>query len=180
MAPRKSKVCGHSEFINSCPGCKCKKAKKAAEEVTKLFRADVEKEFVCMKSFPVLNDSARKKAEKERKILNKKLRDLQREYKGPPLFSSPARQAERKRLRKLQQDFNKADARWSKIRQEANIKYLGWSNSKLEKMFKDAKVDLVHLDFAQIELKDSIAETEGTIVKFREYRRTGNRSTANG
>ena len=163
MAPRKSKVCGHSEFINSCPGCKCKKAKKAEEEVTKLFRADVEKEFVFMKSFPVLNDSARKKDENERKILKKKLRDSQREYKGPPLFSGTARQAERKRLGKLRQNFNKADARWSKIRQEANIKYLGWSNSKLEKMFKEAKMDLVHQDFTQIELKDSIAETEGTI-----------------
>ena len=79
------------------------------------------------------------------------------------MFSGTARQAERKRLRKLRQNFNKADARWSKIRQEANIKYLGWSNSKLEKMFKEAKVDLVHQDFTQIELKDSIAETEGTI-----------------
>ena len=73
---------------------------------------------------------------------------------------------------KLRQDFNKIDARWSKIRQVANIKYLGWSNSKLEKMFKEAEVDLVHQDFSQIELKDSIANAEGNIMKFRNYGKT--------
>ena len=138
---------------------------------TQLF---ITKEFVFMKSFPVLNDWAGKKAENERKILKKKSRDSQREYKGPPLISGTARQAERKRLRKLRQNFNKVDARWSKIRQEANIKCLGWSNSKLEKMFKEAEVDLVHQDFSQIELKDSIENAEGNIMKFRDYGKTGN------
>ena len=104
-----------------------------------------------------------KKGWKWKKDFKEKVERLAKRIKGPPLFSGTARQAERKRLGKLRQNFNKADARWSKIRQEANIKYLGWSNSKLEKMFKEAKVDLVHQDFTQIELKDSIAETEGTI-----------------
>ena len=147
-----------------------KMAEKAKEENTESFRAEVEKEFVFLKSFPVLDDWARKKAEIERKILKKKLRDSQREYKGPPLISGTARQAEKERVMKLRQDFNKIDARWSKIRQVANIKYLGWANTKLEKMFKKAKVDLVHEDFNHIKLKESIADAEKNNRKLRNYR----------
>ena len=66
-------------------------AEKAEEEDTESFRAEVEKEFVFLQSFPVLDDRARKKAENERKILKKKLRDSQREYKGPPLILGTAR-----------------------------------------------------------------------------------------
>jgi hypothetical protein len=148
-------------------------AEKAEEENTETFRAEVEKEFVFLKSFPVLDDWARKEAEKEREILKKKLRDLQREYNGPPLISDTAIQAENDRLMKLQKEFNKIAARWSRIRQEANIKYLGWSNPKLENMFKEAKEDLVHEDFNHIELKDSIANAEGNNMKFRNYGKTG-------
>ena len=110
MAPRKSKV------------CMSKMAEKAKEEDTETFRAEVEKEFVFLKSFPVLDDWARKEAEKEREILKKKLRDSQREYKGPPLNSSTARQAERKRLMKLRQNFNKVNARWSKVKAVVSLK----------------------------------------------------------
>ena len=101
------------------------------------------------------------------------MRDSQREYNGPPLISDTAIQAENDRLMKLQKEFNKIAARWSRIRQEANIKYLGWSNSKLEKMFKEAEEDLVHEDFNHIELKDSIANAEGNNMKFRNYGKTG-------
>ena len=95
-------------------------AEKAEEENTESFRAEVEKEFVFLKSFPVLDDWARKEAEKEREILKKKLRDSQREYKGPPLISDTAIQAESERLMNLQKDFNKIAARWSRIRKVAN------------------------------------------------------------
>ena len=75
-----------------------------------------------MKSIPILDDSAREKAEKDRKTLSKKLRASQRAYKGPLLFSDTARQAEKNRKKKLRRDFNKADARWSKVKREANIR----------------------------------------------------------
>ena len=161
MAPRNSKV------------CKSKMAEKAEEEDTESFRAEVEKEFVFMTSFPVYPDWARKRAENGRKILRKMSRDLLREYNGPPLISDSAIQAEKERLLKLRQDFNTIDARWSKIRQVANIKYLGWSNSKLEIMLKEAETDLNYQDSSQIELKDSIANAEGNLVKFRDYGKTG-------
>ena len=180
MAPRKSKVCGHSDFVGSCLDCKQKKAKKAVEDATKLFWADLENEVNFMKSFPILDDSAREKAEKDRKTLNKKMRASQRAYKGPLLFSDTARQAEKNRKKKLRRDFNKADARWSKVKREANIIYFGWSNSKLEKMSQEAKWDILNQDLAQIELKDSIAVAEGNIEKFCENRRTGNGRMGNG
>ena len=133
-----------------------------------------------MKSIPILDDSAREKAEKDRKTLSKKLRASQRAYKGPLLFSDTARQAEKNRKKKLRRDFNKADARWSKVKREANIIYFGWSSSKLEKMSQEAKWDILNQDLAQIELKDSIAVAEGNIEKFCENRRTGNGRMGNG
>ena len=47
-------------------------------------------EFDFMKLFPIMNNSARIKAEKERASLNKMMRDTQREYKGPPLILDTA------------------------------------------------------------------------------------------
>ena len=113
-----------------------------------------------MKSFPIMNDSARIKAEKERASLNKMMRDTQREYKGQPLFSDAAREEENKRQNNLRLEFNRADARWTRIRQYANIKYLAWSNIKIEEMFKDAKLDLVFEDFDQFELKENIEKLQ--------------------
>ena len=81
-------------------------AEKAEEEDTETFRAEVEKEFVFMKSFPVLDDWARKEAEKEREILMKKLRKSKREYNGPPLILESAKKAENDRLDALQKEFN--------------------------------------------------------------------------
>ena len=46
------------------------------------------------------------------------------------------------------------------IRQYANIKYLAWSNIKIEEMFKDAKLDLVFEDFDQFELKENIEKLQ--------------------
>ena len=89
------------------------------------------------------------------------------------MISDTAIQAENDRLMKLQKEFNKIAARWSRIRQEANIKYLGWSNSKLEIMLKEAETDLNYQNSSQIELKDSIANAEGNLVKFRDYVKTG-------
>ena len=126
-----------------------------------------------MQSFPVLDDKARKEAEKEREILMKKLRNLQRKYNGPPLILDTAIQAENDRLIELQNEFNKASARRSRVRKMANIKYLGWANKKLEKMFEKAKVDLVHEDFNHIKLKESIADAEKINRKIRNYGKTG-------
>ena len=164
MAPRQSKV------------CKSKMAEKAEEENTESFRAEVEKEFVFLQSFPVLDDRARKEAEKEREISMKRLRKSQRKYNGPPLILESAKKAENDRLDALQKVFNRASARRSRVRKMANIKYLGWANRKLEKMYEKSKVDLVHEDFNHIKLRESIAEAEENNRKLRnhDHGKTGN------
>ena len=150
----------------------------AKEENTESFQAEVEQELAFLQSFPVsdLDDKARKEAEKEREILIKKLRKSKREYNGPPLISESAKKAENDRLDALQKEFNRASARRSRVRKMANIRYLGWANKKLEKMFEKAKVDLTHEDFYHINLKESIADAEENNRKLRNHvhGKTGN------
>jgi hypothetical protein len=128
-------------------------AEKAEEENTESFRAEVEKEFVFLQSFPVLDDGARKKAEKEREILKKKLRNSQRKYNGPPLILDTAIQAENDRQIELQKEFNKISARWSRIRKVANIKYLGWANTKLEKNVQESQSGFSPRGFQPYQIK---------------------------
>ena len=150
MAPRKFKDRDHTDFKQpTCPACKRKakkaeKARKAAEaaEARKLARErreesrrkfwdDVEMEFEFMKYFPIMDISAREKAEKERAYINKMMRDTERQYKGPLLFSDEVREEERKRQISLRKKFNRADARWSQIREEAELRFYAWANVEL-------------------------------------------------
>ena len=105
-----------------------------------------------------------------------------RVYRGPPLNSYKAKKAENDRLQKLQREFNKTSARWSHIKREANIAYLEWSNNQLEKMSKDADLEIMHQNLKHIKLKDSIAKAEEHIVKHRELNETttGNGSMGSG
>ena len=100
-----------------------------------------------------------------------------RAYKGPLLFSNEARKAEKERQKKLREQFNRASARWSKIKREANYIYQEWSNPILENMSKEADWELFDLDLQQIELRDSIATAMG---KIKNIRRNGETKTGNG
>ena len=182
MAPRKSRNCGHPYFIRTCAGCRHKRIKKAREEASERFRADVESEVDFQKSIPILDDSARQKAEKERETSKQIWRATLKAYHGPPLNSYKAIKAENERQQKLQREFNNISARWSHIKREANITYLEWSNNKLENMSKDADLEIMHHDLRQIKLKDSITKAEGQIKKHRELNETttGNGSMGSG
>ena len=133
-----------------------------------------------MNSYSILDDSAREKAEKDRKIQKKKMRASLRDYKGPPLTSNSARKAENDQQKKFRKDFNKIDARWSKIKREANIIYLGWSNSKLEKMTEDANLEILDQEVAQLELQESINAKAVNIKNFQAKRGTGSGNEGNG
>ena len=169
MAPRKLKDCDR-KAEKAAKAKKAEEARKRTEETSRKFWFEVEMEFDFMKSFPIMNNSARIKAEKERASLNKMMRDMQREYKGQPLFSDAAREEEKKRQHDLRLKFNRADARWTHIRQLANIKYLAWSNEKLKAKLENANLELAHEDGAQFELKDNITEMERNIEKFKKSR----------
>ena len=196
MAQRKIKDCVHTDSnYPACPACKskAKKAEKAkrvaeAEKARKLARErkaesrrkfwdDVDMEIKFMKSFPIMDISAREKAEKERADINKMMRDTERQYKGPLLFSDEVREEERKRQISLRKKFSRADARWSQIIEEAELKFYAWANVELESMIKtkteEAELELANLDMARFELKEKIAEKESILESLRKLRKTG-------
>ena len=196
MAPRKIKDCVHTDSnYPACPACKskAKKAEKAkrvaeAEKARKLARErkaesrrkfwrDVEMEFEFLRSFPIMDTSAREKAEKERTNINKLMRETERLYKGPILSSDEDREEERKRQISLRKKFNREDTRWSLVREEAELKYCAWANVVLESMIKskteDLDLELANLDVACLELQDKIAERENILESLRKLRKTG-------
>ena len=63
-------------------------------------------EFEFLRSFPILDTSAREKAEKERSKTNKFMRETERLYKGPQLSSDEDKEEERKRQVGLRKKFN--------------------------------------------------------------------------
>ena len=105
-----------------------------------------------------------------------------RAYKGPILFSNEAREAEKERLRNLRKQFNRASARRSKIRREAEHHYQAWAHPILENKAKEADCELVELDLQQLDLKDTIALAMEKVKKLREnhVNKTGNGSTGSG
>ena len=157
-------------------------AKKAREETVLQFREEVEAEVDFLKTFPIMDNSARKMAEKVRENQRAEKRAEMRAHKGPILFSKEAKKAEKERLRNLRKQFNRASARRSKIRREAEYLYQAWANPILEDMTKKADCEIIELDLQQLELKDTIALAMEKIKKFREKsdNKTGNGSTGSG
>ena len=116
-------------------------------------------------------------AEKERSKTNKFMRETERLYKGPQLSSEEDIEEERKRQVGLRKKFNRVDARWSLVREEAELKYYAWENVVLESMIKakteDLDLELANLDVACLELQDKIAERENILESLRKLRKTG-------
>ena len=167
MAPRKPRGCNHSTFINTCAGCKYIKTKKARKEASDRFRAEVEVEVNFQKSIPVLDDSARQKAEKAREVSKTIMRAKARAYMGPPLQTRKAIKAEETRQIQLTKEFNKVAARWSRVKQEANIKFLKWSNNELENQMRNAEFDDMETDIKRGNVRESITNV---MAKIKEYK----------
>ena len=190
MAPRKIPNCDHTESRNpACQACKIKVKKAEAEKARKLalerkaesrrkFWSDVDMEFEFLRSFDIMDTSARKKAEKERSKINKFMRDTERLYRGPQLSSEEDIEEKRKRQAGLRKKFNRADARWSLVREEAELKYFTWANVVLESRIKakqeDLDFQLADLDVACLELQDKITEKENILESLRKLRKSGN------
>ena len=103
-----------------------------------------------------------------------------RKYKGPPLISDEAREAEKERLDNLRKQFNRESARWAKVKKEAEISYQKWVNPILMKMSTEADLELFDLVFKQVELRDSIAKVKDKIKKNREIRESNSRNGSTG
>ena len=77
-------------------------------ESERKFWRDVEMEFEFLRSFPILDTSAREKAEKERSNTNKFMRETERLYKGPQLPLTRTR----KKKEKGRLAFEKSSTEW--------------------------------------------------------------------
>ena len=109
---------------------KAVKAKKRAEATKRLekqqrkiqreqarvqFKADVEMELEFLKKYPEADSMERKKAEAERKAVNKLMRKTERQYQGPLPITDEIRAKEKLRLAGLRKKYKSADANWSRI-----------------------------------------------------------------
>ena len=120
------------------------------------FQTEVAIQLEFMKQFPVLDDTERIKEENVRKQERAEKRKEIRRYKGPPIESEEARVAENKRRSDLRLHFNREDARWAKIKAEAEIEYQKWLNPVLKKMASDADKESFDLVCDKVNLKNSI------------------------
>ena len=81
---------------------------------------------------------------------------------GPLIFTDEIREKENQRQIKLRKKFNNADARWTQVREEAELKFFAWANNELEAMLqvKRDDLDMEHaiLDVAYLEVVDKMAE----------------------
>ena len=119
---------------------------------------DAEVDF--LKGFPIMDDLARNKAKKARDKRQKDLRAEIRAYKGPMLFSDEDREAEQKRKDNLRIQFNRASARRSKIRREAEQLYQAWAHPILVNKAKDAEILALKARLAKYESLDTNNNTE--------------------
>ena len=199
MAPRNFRNCDHTETPQpDCPACKRKiqkaeMVKKAAEaeakriiarerkaESRRRFKRDVKLEFEFMRSFgaSTKGEKLRKKAEKQRSAINKMIRDTERKYVGPLIFNDEVREQEKERLENLRKKFKQADARWTLVRKDAELKFYAWANIELEAMLrvKEDDLDMEHaiLDVAYLEVVDKMAEREFLREITKDHHKAGN------
>ena len=199
MAPRNFRNCDHTETPQpDCPACKRKiqkaeMVKKAAEaeakkiiarerkaESRRRFKRDVKLEFEFMRSFgaSTKGEKLRKKAEKQRSAINKMIRDTERKYVGPLVFNDEVREQEKERLENLRKKFKQADARWTLVRKDAELKFYAWANIELEAMLRVKKddLDMEHaiLDVAYLEVVDKMAEREFLREITKDHHKAGN------
>ena len=142
-------------------------AQSRMENVAK-FREEVIAELNFMKQFPILDQTARKEAEKARKDRRSEMRKSLRNNAGPPLLTEEAEEAEKARKNDLRIIFNKESARWAKIKYEAEVLYQKWLNPILTKMSAEADVELFDSICEKVEMKGSIASMKAEIKKTRE------------
>ena len=156
-------------------------AQSRMENVAK-FREEVIAELNFMKQFPILDQTARKEAEKARKDRRSEMRKSLRNNAGPPLLTEEAEEAEKARKNELRIIFNRESARWAKIKYEAEVLYQKWLNPILTKMSADADVELFDSICKKVEMKGSLTNMEAEAKKTRENYKfeTGNGGMESG
>ena len=141
-------------------------AKKLAKEQRKIrreqarvqFMADVEMELEFLKTYPIADSMERKKAEVDRKAVNKLMRKTERQYNGPYPITDEIRAQEKLRQAGLSKKYKSADANWSRVRDEAKFQFKMWTNQQLKAKLKikteDLNFELAELDVACLLLEE--------------------------
>ena len=167
---------------------KAVKAKKQAEATKRLekqqrkiqreqarvqFKADVEMELEFLKKYPIADSMERKKAEADRKAVNKLMQKTERQYQGPLPITDEIRAQEKLRQAGLSKKFKRADANWSRIREEADYQFKKWTNQQLkaglERKTEDLNFELAELDVACLLLEEKILERNKLLEWHRSF-----------
>ena len=132
-------------------------AKIRKEQAKAQFLADVELELDFLKTYPVANSQERKKAEKERKTVNKIIRKTERQYKGPFPITDGIRAQEKLRQDSLSRKYKRSDANWSRVRNEAEFQFKIWTNQQLKDQLK-VKTEELNFELAELEAASLLLE----------------------
>ena len=172
---------------------KAVKAKKATEAAKKLakeerkmrkeqakaqFLADVELELDFLKTYPVANSPERKKAEKDRKAVNKIMRKTERQYQGSFPITDAIRAQEKLRQAGLSKKYKSADANWSRVKNEAEFQFKIWTNQQLKAKLKakteDLNFELAELEAACLLLEEKTLERNKLLEWLKDFRQPSN------
>lgn len=121
------------------------------------FLADVELELDFLKTYPVANSQERKKAEKDRKTVNKIMRKTERQYQVSFPITDAIRVKEKLRQASLSRKYKKADANWSRVRNEAEFQFKIWTNQQLKAELK-VKTEELNFELAELEAASLLLE----------------------
>ena len=127
------------------------------EHVKAQFLADVELELDFLKTYPVANSQERKKAEKDRKTVNKIMRKTERQYQVSFPITDAIRVKEKLRQASLSRKYKKADANWSRVRNEAEFQFKIWTNQQLKAELK-VKTEELNFELAELEAASLLLE----------------------
>ena len=132
-------------------------AKMRKEHAKAQFLADVELELDFLKTYPVANSQERKKAEKDRKTVNKIMRKTERQYQGSFPITDAIRAQEKLRQASLSRKYKRSDANWSRVRNEAEFQFKIWTNQQLKAKLK-VKTEELNFELAELEAASLLLE----------------------
>lgn len=151
-------------------------AKMRKEHVKAQFLADVELELDFLKTYPVANSQERKKAEKDRKTVNKIMRKTERQYQVSFPITDAIRVKEKLRQASLSRKYKKADANWSRVRNEAEFQFKIWTNQQLKAELKvkteELNFELAELEAASLLLEEKTLERNKLLEVLKDFRQS--------
>ena len=140
------------------------------------FLADVELELDFLKTYPVANSQERKKAEKDRKTVNKIMRKTERQYQVSFPITDAIRVKEKLRQASLSRKYKKADANWSRVRNEAEFQFKIWTNQQLKAELKvkteELNFELAELEAASLLLEEKTLERNKLLEVLKDFRQS--------